>query len=245
MGRAVFTAGGAVDGCNPCLEDCPGTPTPPHPPFEPCLPVPPRILLHVAGVTAKNACAAGSLVDCADAVVEGGLSTAAGPFQYVYLLAGDDYEPQVAGFECGIQYEDGDPGADANGTGLDVFSWTLCADNQVPSGGLNAWPKPGGGILLTWNESNCQTDPVAVGGYFYLAAYDPDILRVVPRDESSSAGVAVCGGGSLAVPEPGLGFAAFSNGGLLSGCNPCLDPCAGTSGVPVLQKTWGAIKALR
>jgi hypothetical protein len=90
--------------------------------------------------------------------------------------------------------------------------------------------------------SRCQTGNVAVGGYFYVAAYDADVLRVIPRPIDGLAAIVRCSAIDHNVTEDGLGYVVFSPGGAKDGCNPCLEPCAPAT--PVTPTTWGGIKTL-
>jgi hypothetical protein len=206
----------------------------------------PKILLHVKIPNAKNACTAwGTLADCREATVRSGLSTPAGPYFYAYLMAARGNLPTLAGLQCGITYQAGQAGGMNDGIGIDIFAWTLCATLEFITPETNAWPRPGGGNLITWDPVNtCQAGDVAVAGYFYLGAYSSDVLRVLKRPVDNSARVADC----LWIEPPpleagDLGFAAFSAGGAEPGCNPCLIDCL-NSPMPVTPTTWGGVKAL-
>ena len=76
----------------------------------------PKILLHVKSKTSKNPCNFGSLSDCqTQTVVKGTLTNPndTNTFYFVYLLAVKASLPNMAGIQCGIQY---DGGANPSGT---------------------------------------------------------------------------------------------------------------------------------
>lgn len=181
----------------------------------------PKLLLHVLPITSKNACAFGTLGDCRDAIVSGGLTSGETGYQFVYLLVARGSLPSIGGIECGIQYEHGGAG-DQPQSGVDVFSWTVCGTLEFPSGG---WPSSGAGNMITWSAGNCPTSEVAVVGYFYVAAYSADTMALTVRPVSGLAKVAQCSGAETPLHPRDLGrvvFAACAPGG---GCNPCLRDC--------------------
>lgn len=205
----------------------------------------PKILLHIKGTTTKNACTAGSVANCqTDPITQADLTPAEGPYYFVYLLAAKGASENLAGMQCGISYQTDQPSQDADGMGVDVFGWTLCATLEFVQPGANLWPKPGGGNLITWDAIlRCQTGEVAVAGYFYLGAYSADKMSVKKRPADNAAKVARCD--SAEEPPLGvedLGFISFSAGGTTVGCNPCVAP--GCEGVPVEPTTWSNIKTL-
>lgn len=250
LGSARFTSG-STRGCNPCLNRCPDPPTPP-PPDPPPPPLPPspttsepRILLHIGTPATHDQCAAGTLGDPAAAVVSARLSTKeSGPFYFVYLLVAPERLNGVAGFDCGISYENGLPEDISNGSGIDIFSWTRCATAEISTTVGNRWPQPGSGNIITWDYTyNCQTGATAVAGYFYLAAYTPDRLSIVANPTTGYAEVSDCTPAEFRVESARLGYVEFSNESTTTlGCNPWLRNCA--TNVPVLPTTWGAVKAL-
>lgn len=207
----------------------------------------PKILLHIKGMTTKNICTAGSVNDCqSEPVVAADLTPAEGPFYFVYLLAAKGASENLAGMQCGITYQTGQASQDADGMGVDVFGWTLCATlefQQPPGPTANAWPKPNCGNLITWDAIlRCQVGEVAVAGYFYLGAYSADRMSVTKRPADMAAKVARCDSGEEPpLGDEDLGFISFSAGGTTEGCNPCIGPC---SGVPVQPTTWSNIKTL-
>lgn len=205
----------------------------------------PKILLHVKAVTTKNPCTTwGNLADCTTAVTRGSLVTSAsGPFYFLYVLvATGSYRASsiggtdlgLAGAQFGIQY---DPVASS---GLDVFTWNLCATLEFVS---NNWPESGGGELLTWDSATkCQLAEVAVAGYFYCGAYSSDLVKLVARPVDDLMKVASCQSNEITLdPASAGGSASFTAGGTTDGCNPCAASC---SGVPVEATTWTRVKTM-
>jgi hypothetical protein len=207
----------------------------------------PKLMLHIKGVTTKNACTAGEVADCqATPVVQadlGGTST----FYFIYLAAVRGNLENLAGLQCGISYQSDQAGQATDGVGVDIFGWTLCATLEFvqPAGinGSNAWPQPNSGNLITWDALvRCQTGEIAVAGYFYAGAYSADRMSVKKRQADNAAKVADCKS-SEAPPlgDEDLGFVQFSAGAITLGCNPCVMNCGG---VPVEETTWSGIKTL-
>jgi len=191
------------------------------------------LVLHVMA-PAPQACTRADLPDCRDAVTSGGLMPTG---HFVYLLAGQHAE--IAGIECGITYDDGQPAGLDDHDRLDVFSWTLCADLEFATTSP-AWPAPGSGNLLTWTLAHCQPPTTAVGGYFYVGAYSPDTMRLTIRPASGAAKVANCASAETVLPSEALGTAVFSAGAAVEGYNPC-DRGVPTTAIPT---TWSRIKVL-
>lgn len=199
----------------------------------------PLIMLHLTARTTKSACLVRPA--CAEIKTNGGLYP---NVYFAYLLAsvsGTSFS--IGGVQCGISYNS------AAGAGVDVFSWATCATSDLPTGG---WPASGGGNRFLWDPVNhCQTSEpggagtgvVATAGYFYMAAYTPDLLRVTPRPSDNRASILDCTGGELTVaenpPQPSpFGTINFTTGGTAPGYAPC------GAAVPVRITTWGGIKAL-
>lgn len=199
------------------------------------------IALHIADATTKNACQpdirAGTL-----RMQQPVLSTPAGPFYFVYLVAcGGSDTAGIGGLECGIDY-DGNYAPAGGVSPISVFDWILCADLEFPSAG---WPEPGTGSLMTWTRFNCHhpdeapvpNTELAVAGYFYLAAYASGSLRVIPRPASGRLKVASCAAFEDDLTDlPGKrGQAGF---GSAFGFNSC------HVAIPTRPTTWSSIKAL-
>ena len=205
----------------------------------------PKILLHVKAVTTKNICTTwGDLSDCTQAVTRGQtIQDANGPFYFMYVLVATGAyrafdlggnELGLAGAQFGIAY---DPVASS---GLDVFSWTLCATLEFVSTG---WPESGGGQLLTWDSSTrCVKTEVGVAGYFYCGAYSTDLVRITARPVDSAMKVATCNSAEIDLNDMAdAGTASFSPAGDTDGCNPCSASC---DNVPVRSTTWTQLKTL-
>lgn len=207
----------------------------------------PKILLHVKSKTSKNPCNFGSVNDCqTDVVVKATLTDVNDPntFYFVYLLAVKASIPNLAGLQCGIQYEGG-----ANPSGgespINIAEWKNCATLEFPTPGADAWPRPGGGNLITWDAVNsCQTGEVGVAGYFYLGAYAPATMRLTTRPASGLATLADCSdppNESEPLLTKDLGFVAFSAGAVTEGCNSCAVECMP---VAVAATSWSGVKSL-
>jgi hypothetical protein len=201
------------------------------------------IALHIGDVTSKNVCSPS--VTAATMRVDAPLSGPSGPFYYSYLLVcnGSD-STGIQGMECGIDYQGGF--APAGGAfPISVFSWTLCGNLEFP---FTGWPAPGGSNLITWTDANCnieQSEPgvprtvIAIGGYFYMGAYGPSTMSVIPRPASGRAKVADCSAreDDITTLFPShLGVAGFGAPG--TGYNPCGAP------TPTRATTWGGVKSL-
>ena len=202
----------------------------------------PKILLHVKAVTTKNQCTPTGVTTCDQAVNVGMLNT----FYHVQVLVAESdslnqEDTGIAGVQFGLDYMGGfDPSGNPS-LALDIFGWNLCATLEFaqPS---PTWPGPGGGNLITWDAvTTCQRGAVATAGYFYLTAYMPATLKLIPRPVDGAAKVADCGSMEIPLQPPDLGWASFSAGATVPGCNPCVMPCGM---VPVEQSTWSSIKAL-
>jgi hypothetical protein len=142
----------------------------------------------------------------------------------VYLVVGHgDPTAGIAGVSCRIQYDN------MVGRGIDVFGWTLCADQEaVGAGSYGDWPESGGSNTITWNPTiNCQRTEIgdegvhAVMGAFYVYAYSPDYLMVNPV--AGGFEIRDCGGGTSTGDYAWAG-AVFSTSGYEYGRNPCEYP---------------------
>ncbi|HEX7880486.1 MAG TPA: hypothetical protein VF720_13815 [Candidatus Eisenbacteria bacterium] len=151
-----------------------------------------KIMLQALSPVMKNGCVRPATVPatCSGYVVNNLGLYPTRHFVYALVTNGTQVEG-VSGAAFGIDY---DP---ALQSGVDVFSWTLCATLEFPSAG---WPAAGGGNLITFDAvTRCQTSGnanvgvVAVLGYFYCAAYTPDVMRVTRRPVYDDASVTNCG----------------------------------------------------
>lgn len=204
----------------------------------------PKILLHLKPVTTKNQCTSyGRLTDCALAETRGQVGVSgAGPFYYMYVLvATGAYRAEalggndlgLAGAQFGVRY-DGSPQS-----GVDLFSWTLCATLEFPMAG---WPASDTGTLLTWDSNTqCQKGEVGVAGYFYCGAYSTDAFWLTERPVDGSMKVADCQAHEVNLDAPTAGgMVRFTMDGQSSGCNPCVYYCFQS---PVERTTWSRLKA--
>ena len=156
----------------------------------------------------------------------------------------------VAGLQCAIEFDD------APRSGVDIQGWTACANGlDIPQDGWG--DVSGDGNTITWNikAGGCQrvepggigTGVTAVAGYFYLTAYSPDLLKVVPYRGTDSGAtpaikVADCGdeissGRESVVDEDHAGSVGFSDDGSVTGSLPCVHRITE-------ETTWGAVKSL-
>jgi len=108
-----------------------------------------------------------------------------------------------------------------------------------------AWPAPGSGNLVIFNSGpdSCRAAEAAVGGYFYLGGYSPDVLQLTKRPLDDRAVVAQCTPFiEHDLENTDLGFFVVSQGAAVPGCNPCAEPCSGV--IPVRAVTWSSLKSL-
>lgn len=213
----------------------------------------PKIVLHVRGTTIKNQCStAFTPTTCSEVVTAAASGTSGTPlYYYIYLVAvkGDSME-SIAGVQCGLWYQNGASyltSPEADQTGLDIFSWTLCAQMEFIYGTGPNWLQPGGSNLITWNAEStdaikgCQTDEFAVAGYWYVGSYGPDVFGVIRRPVDGAGKVASCDAEEVIIQNGEYGKVTFSVGGATPGCNPCTEYCAI---IPVVVTTWGSVKSM-
>lgn len=207
-------------------------PGPPRPDY------PAKLALHVSVADGQGRCSEGAVSHCGEVRTAAGLSGQNGPFFNVYLLAVRGNISSIAGLQCGVEYDGGVPGSEHSG--VDIFSWTRCADVEASD---SNWPALGSGNALTWyHETNCRFGDVSVVGYFYLGAYSADVLKVIPRPVDAKAKVADCLAQEFVLSRQDLGFVRFSDGAQDAGCNPCFQDCESPSVTKNL--TWSGIKLL-
>ena len=156
-----------------------------------------------------------------------------------------DAQLGVLGLECSLRFDD------ATRSGVDINSWTLCADIDYPH---DEWgQRSGDGNRIVWilSESGCQqeepagigTGVTAIAGFFTLTAYSEDRLQIAPwkgtdPDHIPSCSIADCNGDAnyFIAPE-NQGYVAFSDDGSLKGHLPCTQR--------IQEKTtWGTVKDL-
>jgi hypothetical protein len=155
-----------------------------------------------------------------------------------------DAGPGVSGVQCGIRYDD------QARQGVDVFSWTSCADMEWPQDG---WPnRSGDGNTIVWlYNTNCQRNEpggfgdgvTAVAGYFSVTAYSPDKFEIV---EGSADEVVVvdCGKpeedqlpANSYLDTSHWGWVGFSDDESIKGSLPCLKRVTEDA-------TWSRVKTL-
>ena len=209
----------------------------------------PKILLHLTHPTTKGIlCDRGALTDCSDADVNGDLyPNGKAYFLYVEVARGD--LPDLAGMQLSVDYDR------APLSGVDIFGWTYCVEAHFEAPGpYGAWPAPLSSNLMVWDAStNCQSGETAIAGYFYLAAYTPDVFRILPRQVDQASRVGSCDAVTRTLAARDIGRVAFSSGAATPGCNPCVEDCTTTTplgkaippaSVPVLTATWSSVKSL-
>lgn len=189
-----------------------------------------RLALHLTTVTSKNTCARTEAAPACGGVLTRGDLYPTTYYGYLLVMKGNASDG-LGGLQCGIQY-DGAPQS-----GVDIFEWHNCATLEFSATG---WPGSGGSNLLTWDTlRRCQrgepagpgSGVTATAGYFYLAAYSPDLLQIIPRPVDGKAKVASCNSEETLIEGPGLhhdpsflGSARFSSGAGGAGYNPCDAP---------------------
>lgn len=144
-----------------------------------------KLILHIVPAVKKTP------VGCGNALPKdpGGVVTAGNvdpQGYYVYVLVtGYDVRRGLSGVQFGISYDD------SLKSGVDVLSWQSCALYEWP---MDSWPDAETGNLLTWNQAeDCQEKMPLPVGFFYVVAYSPDRLKIIPRPVDGLTRVAVCG----------------------------------------------------
>ena len=177
-----------------------------------------KLLIHLVPAKKKakrlGICGRHGIEKPADVVTKGELE----PQRYfAYVVITDfDTEVGITGAQFGISYNDT---AEA---GVDIIYWQSCTLYEWP---MDDWPGSESGNLLTWNQNeDCQTTQPLVVGLFYLTAYSPDRLKLIPRPVDGMARLAACGVNSINSPEKldtlqleNLGWVDFGGG---EGYNP-------------------------
>lgn len=175
-----------------------------------------KLILHLVPFSNKNTCATGRITNPATVRTSGDLF----PAKYTAYVLVVDGTPGagIAACQFGIAYND------TARKGVDIIDWQECS--------LFNWPMPGWpaesltGNLLAWNqETDCDSSGIRVAGYFYLTAYSPDRLQIIPRPVDRMAAVVSCGVTASSknaevqdiIPSEDLGFADFGGG---HGYNP-------------------------
>jgi hypothetical protein len=200
-----------------------------------------KVILHIAPKGGKTPCPSGNLASCESAVTAG-LSDPTGVQVYwTYILVSrfrtEESQPTIglAGLQVAIDYDA------VTGQGVDIYDWTLCAALQVPD---PTWPAAMSSDLIAWNTATtdpqlgCQTDSVAVAGFFYMGAYSPDDLEIIPRPIDGKLKISDCSAAETELGPSAQGKASFSVDGSAPGINPCKIP------VPTQPVSWGRIKGI-
>lgn len=186
-------------------------------------------------------------VDCTQYATSRGTNEFPGP--HVYLVVGQADISGISGASCGVDYTVGG----STGISETFTTFMSCTDGlEFRNSGANGeFPRPGGGLRITW--SSCQLQTIngwgvhAVMGVFYVYAYSPDSLQLTPNNNLDSGipelAVTACAGGTRNlwdIVDPSLiplvvGRVDFGGG---AGYTPC-----GVI-VPTKNTTWGKLKNL-
>lgn len=189
----------------------------------------PRILVHLAVASTKTGSCTPTISDCASPNVNvfGLTYTLVTEFYYFayILVAGHDATSGIHEIKFAVDFARG------TGEGVDIFTWTTCATSL----GAADWYVSGAGNQIRWDD--CPKADVAVAGYFYMTAYTPGKIGIVPPPGEGPATLTNCGGQPVEIPIGHLGFAGFGD---QQGCNPCRDECRY---VAVQPTTWSSLKA--
>jgi hypothetical protein len=207
-----------------------------------------KIMIHavpVAQAGGRPCNSSKALAPCDQMKVAGNLSE---PYYAFVCITDANSGPGIAGLQFSVKY------SFARNVGVDITEWVNCATLEFPFPNKENWYKnASGGNLITWAaDVNCQryepsgagTGVTAVAGYFYLTAYTPDRLEIVPRSVDGWAKVADCNSGETLIAGPGapirtrpyLGWVEFSDGAVTAGHNPC-----GLAKV-VVPSSWSGVK---
>jgi len=184
------------------------------------------VALHIAPASQKTVCDY-AMPACNQVTTSAPL----GNYNVYLFVANHSDSLGTTGISLGIDY-DGTPGS-----GVDVYSWTLCSDLDFPNDG---WPEPNQGNVVLWlHDTNCQYGPAPVaGGVFSVTAYSPDCFSVIPRPVDNAVYVVDCLLAQIDISKSSpshLGYVCFGAG---EGYNPC------SVIVAVQPTTWGNIKTL-
>ncbi len=180
------------------------------------------------------------LLDCDDSSIQvtGELNTAY--YAFLCVFNGDASEG-ISGLQCGLRFND------ARNVGVEIESWRSCADLEYPQSGWAS--RSGVGNRILWsNNVHCQQEEpggigqgvTAVGGYFYLSAYSPDQLEVVPwKGTGYGEGLRVtnCANAETELEDAAGGSLGFSDDGSVKGSLPCNTRIQE-------ETTWGGVKNL-
>jgi len=190
----------------------------------------PKLVLHASRASLSEPCQSG-IARCQEALVSGSLYSPSGAGTYFVYLMASQFDPAegIRSIQAGIDYDA------VTLSGVDIFSWNLCADSQEPGPGWYQVPKSVNRLI--WNVEQCPSDTLVVGGYFYMTCYTPSFLTISPFG-SDSAAIQTCIGNTVTLPPTALGYVAF---GSIPGCNPCLAPC---NTVSIRPTSWSALKSL-
>lgn len=170
-----------------------------------------KIILHAVPYNNRATCAGGR-IDSPDKVVT---KADLFPARYSVYAIVVDGTPGVgiSAVKFGIAFND------TVKRGVDILDWQECSLFNFPS---PEWPnESASGNLLSWNQINdCDSTGIRVAGYFYVTAYSPDRLMLIPRPADNEAGVVSCGVTASSrkeevedvIPVENLGYVDFGGG---------------------------------
>lgn len=199
----------------------------------------PKIALHNPHAIFKNPCGvARGYTDCQNMSLSTSGLLYPSPYNWVFVLVDRGNLASLGSAEFAIDYQDSQPSNRDDGQRLDIFAFSLCATTQSQPD--FSWTSPGVGNTITWDST--WTSQTCVAGYFYVTAYTPDTLQIVPVTLTGQASVSDAHGNTVALNRADLGACAFSASASISGCNPCTGPCPFVT--PAHPTTWSGIKLL-
>jgi hypothetical protein len=184
----------------------------------------PKIAGHLVAYTPSKVCASAPKPPCnpgSDELVVAGNTLE--PYNVYLLVVDADPGDGVRGASFGIKYDQSPQ------SGIDVFSWILCAQNEYAGGPTGVtWPASGSGNVIVWDS--CQSTSAqgdlnggvtAVLGSLYVYAYGPDIFELDRRTFAVDPdfSIALCDTSEMQLLFPGAaGKVSF---GMPGGLNPC------------------------
>lgn len=190
------------------------------------------IILKDAGAVPR--CSDLRPISCSDptAKITGGLQD----YYAILCVFNGDPELGIQGLVFGLDYDG------SSQSGVDITSWTLCADLEFPQ---DEWPNSDSGTVITWGDCE-KTVPgddldgvTAIAGFFTVTAYSTDRLKIVPRPGSGQGvdlKVADCDAAEYVLnPNEQAGWVGFSSDLSEKGNIPCVHHVGKT--------TWGVIKS--
>jgi len=115
----------------------------------------PKLVLHARRTNMAEPCQPG-ISRCDEALVNGSLYSPTGAGKYFVYLMATQFDPNagVRSIRAGIEYDA------VTVSGVDLFSWNLCADSETPGSG---WHQEAKSVnQLVWNDERCPSDTLVV-----------------------------------------------------------------------------------